>query len=60
MRDLISVVELRTRRFKTMLIGEAKCIDDHFLCLLRLLIMRVLKPKDIGEYILVQGLEFIR
>ena len=37
-----------------MLIGEAKCIDDHFLCLLRLLIMRVLKPKDIGEYILVQ------
>lgn len=30
-----------------------------FLCLLRFLIMGVLKSKDIGEHIHVEGLEFV-
>lgn len=58
-RDLVSVIELWTVRFETIFFGKAKCVDDHFLCLLRLLIMSVLKPKDIGEYIHVEGFEFV-
>jgi len=57
--DLISVIELWTWRSKTIFFGKAKCVDDHSLCLLRLFIMRVFKPKDIGEYIHVEGLKFV-
>ena len=42
-----------------MLIGEAKCIDDHFFCLLRLVVMSVLKSKKRGEYIHINSFEFV-
>jgi hypothetical protein len=58
-RNLISVIKWRTWRFKSMLIAETKCIDDHFLCLLRLVVMSVLKSKVRGEYIHINGFEFV-
>ena len=57
--NLISVIELRAFRSKTIFFRKAECVDDHFLCLLRFLIMGVLKSKDIGEHIHVEGLEFV-
>src|ERR1035437_288189 len=42
-----------------MLIGEAKCIDDHFLCLIRLVVMSVLKSEERGEYIHIKRFELV-
>ena len=42
-----------------MQIREAKCIDDHFLCLIRLVVMSVLKSEERGEYIHINRFELI-
>jgi hypothetical protein len=58
-RDLISIIEWRARRFKSMLIGKAKCVDDHFFRLLRLVVVTVLKSKKRGEYIHIKRFELV-